>query len=147
VHITWASGTLSADYELTIHLRDPCGIPPQPDKGIRPFVQQNRSFAMLNPNLLFTGSEVSVLYTIYDNFCHYKFTTTVVKVPALPDTRSILSSNTGEDEIFGVEWGREFGVNRAYNWDNVGDYIITSTLQWQTDDMNVFVQDFAQVDT
>jgi len=41
VHITWASGTRSADYELTIHLRDPCGIPPAPDKGISPAVQQN----------------------------------------------------------------------------------------------------------
>jgi len=35
----------------------------------------------------------------------------------------------------------------AYDWDKVGVYTITSTLKWQTDNMDVFVQDFAQVNT
>ena len=140
VHITWANGTMFADYDLTIHLRDPCGIPPEPDKGIRPVVQQNRSFAMLRPTSLFTSSEVSVFSTIYDDFCHFKFTTSVVKEPISPDTRNItMYSNTGiDEEIFDVDWGRFLAVNRAYNWDKVGASTLTSTLEWQTDDMDVF---------
>jgi hypothetical protein len=130
VNISWASGTRTATYDVTLHLRDPCGIPPSPDRGIKPTLNVNKTWTMLSPTLALAYSAPQ-LATIYDGFCHFKLTTSVVKAPALPDTRSItLPTWSGTDDIYLVKGSNSYYPYLSYDWSKVGTYTITETLLW-----------------